>query len=41
MPARIKQGHPRFGLINNSMKELVTHAGQDGLDKPTAYRTPR
>ncbi|MEU0195289.1 extracellular solute-binding protein [Streptomyces afghaniensis] len=33
MLAQIKQGRPQFDLINNSMKELVKYANQDGLEK--------
>ncbi|MEU6182188.1 ABC transporter substrate-binding protein, partial [Streptomyces coeruleorubidus] len=32
MLAQIKQGRPQFDLINNSMKELVKYADQDGLE---------
>lgn len=40
MPARIKQGRPQFDLINNSMKELVKYADQDGLEQLDRIRHP-
>jgi putative spermidine/putrescine transport system substrate-binding protein len=33
MLAQIQQGRPQFDLINNSMKELLKYANQDGLEK--------